>query len=147
MPERKAHHAGRLPGHVHVTVWFDGACTGNPGAMGAGAVLEAEGRREVVRVPLGRGTNNEAEYGGLIAGLRAAKRMGATQVTVHGDSQLVIRHLEGSYKVKAANLRPLYEEARDLLATFDEVDLNWVRREENAAADRAAREAVAMGPR
>ncbi len=128
---------------MHATVWFDGACSGNPGPMGGGAVVEAGGKRRVVSVPLGRGTNNEAEYGGLIAGLKAALDAGASRVTVHGDSHLVLRHLEGRYQVKAANLRPLYQEAKALLARFDETRLVWVRREQNAAADQAARDAIA----
>ncbi len=123
-------------------VWFDGASKGNPGRIGGGAIVEIAGRREVVRVDLGRGTNNEAEYGGLIAGLRRAAERGATEVTVRGDSQLAIRQLEGRYKVKAPNLRPLFEEAMALLARFQRVRLEWVRREENSAADRAANEAI-----
>ena len=127
---------------VHADVWFDGACLGNPGPMGAGAVVVVAGRRQVVSRHVGRGTNNEAEYHGVIAGLRHALAAGATHVTVRGDSQLVLRHLDGSYAVRAANLRPLYEEARGLLDHFEDVQLQWVRREANADADRAARAAV-----
>ncbi len=127
---------------MHATVWFDGASKGNPGRIGGGAVVEIAGKREVVRVDLGRGTNNEAEYGGLIAGLKRARDRGATQVTVRGDSQLAIRQLEGRYQVKAPNLRPLFDEAKALLGAFSQVRLEWVRREENSAADRAANEAI-----
>jgi len=128
---------------VHATVWFDGACSGNPGPMGGGAVVEIDGRRETVSLALGRGTNNEAEYGGLIAGLEEALGHGATSVTVRGDSQLILRHLEGRYAVRASNLRPLYERARVLLGRFERVRFEWVRREENGAADAAARAAIA----
>ncbi len=127
---------------MHADIWFDGACYGNPGPIGGGAIVEAGGKRHVERVFLGRGTNNEAEYGGLIAGLKRAAALGATSVTVAGDSQLIIRHLEGRYKVKAANLRPLYLEAKALLEAFDDVRLQWIRREMNAAADQAARDAI-----
>lgn len=124
-------------------VWFDGACTGNPGPMGAGAVVRLDGREKVISTSMGPGTNNEAEYHGLLAGLRAAAQQGASHVVVHGDSQLVLRHLSGEYKVKAANLRPLYEEAKRLLARFRRVELQWVPRDQNARADQAARDAIA----
>lgn len=108
--------------------------------MGAGALLVVDGNRiEVAETPPGRGTNNEAEYFGLIAGLKRAKAEGATTLTIHGDSQLVLRQLEGKYQVRAANLRPLYEEARRLLRRFSRYDLVWVPREENGDADRLAR--------
>lgn len=127
---------------VHAEVWFDGACSGNPGPMGGGAVIRMDGKDEAISKALGNGTNNEAEYGGLIAGLGAALRRGATSVTVRGDSQLVLRQLEGKYQVKAVNLRPYYEQAKGLLARFERVELIWVRRDENAGADAAARRAI-----
>ena len=120
-------------------VRFDGASLGNPGPMGAGAVVDIVGlpsARKELAMPLGDGTNNEAEYHGLILGLRHALAAGADEVEVAGDSQLVIRQLEGKYTVKAANLRPLHDEARRLLARFRRVKLRWVPRDENADADR-----------
>jgi len=131
-----------LPKVLHATVWFDGACTGNPGPMGAGAVVEAGEGSQVLSRRFGRGTNNEAEYHGLILGLRHALAAGADQATVRGDSQLVLRQLEGGYRVRAANLRPLWEEARGLVGRFKSVRLEWVPREENEAADAAARAAL-----
>ena len=127
---------------VHAEVWFDGACSGNPGPMGGGAVIVIDGKEEAVSKALGNGTNNEAEYGGLIAGLGAALRRGAASVTVRGDSQLVLRQLEGKYQVKAANLRPYYDQAKALLERFDPVKLVWVPRDQNAGADAAARRAI-----
>ncbi len=121
---------------MKATVWFDGACLGNPGPMGAGAVVEAGEERKELALPMGRGTNNEAEYHGLILGLRHALAAGADEVVVHGDSQLVLRQLEGRYKVKADNLKPLHEEAKALLARFRTTKLTWVPREANADADR-----------
>ncbi len=110
--------------------------------MAGGAVLEHAGERMVLRGPRGHGTNNEAEYQGLILGLRAARNAGASDVVIRGDSQLVIRQMEGRYKVKAANLQAYAEEARALLRTFDAHRFEWVRRDANAAADRAANEAL-----
>ncbi len=125
---------------VHADVWFDGACSGNPGPMGAGALVVVDGRRVEYRDGPGVGTNNEAEYLGLIGGLRTALELGADAVTVRGDSQLVLRHLEGRYRVKAENLKPLYREAMDLLGRFSAHALEWVPRDQNAVADRLARE-------
>ncbi len=117
------------------TVWFDGACLGNPGPMGAGAVVQIGSIRQDLSVPMGRGTNNEAEYHGLLLGLRQALAAGVDDVLVHGDSQLVIRQLKGEYAVKAENLRPLFADAKAVLARFKVVHLEWVPREENGAAD------------
>ena len=124
-------------------VWFDGACSGNPGPMGAGAVVVlGNGREQRLSASVGVGTNNEAEYHGLILGLQAALDGGAKAVHVRGDSQLILRQLEGRYQVKAANLRGLYGQAKALLERFERFELEWVRREDNAPADAAARAGV-----
>lgn len=127
---------------TRATVHFDGASSGNPGKAGAGAIVRIDGREERLSKSLGRATNNEAEYEALILGLRFAQAQGASTVAVRGDSQLVIRQLKGRYKVRAENLQPLYEQARELLDGFDEVDLAWLAREGNEAADDAARTAI-----
>ena len=131
---------------MHATVWFDGCCLGNPGPMGAGAVVQTERERKVLRKAFGLGTNNQAEYHGLILGLRHALGMDAETVTVHGDSQLVLRQLGGEYSVKAPGLKALHTEAKMLLSKFAKVKLEWVPREENAEADQASRQAL-QGPR
>ena len=110
--------------------------------MAGGAIVEIGGHRTVLHGRVGHGTNNEAEYEGLILGLDHALRAGATHVLVRGDSQLVIRHLSGEYQVKASNLVPLYREAKRLLSAFRDARLEWVRRLDNAAADQAANEAL-----
>lgn len=127
---------------MQAEIWFDGACSGNPGPMGAGAVVRVAGHDRVLSRAMGRGTNNEAEYHGLILGLEEARRLGADEVTVRGDSQLVLRQLEGQYLVRAANLRPLFERARALYTSFAKRRIEWVRRAQNAAADEAARRAL-----
>lgn len=127
---------------VHATVWFDGCCLGNPGPMGAGAVVQTDRERKVLRKAFGLGTNNQAEYHGLILGLRHALGMEADTVTVHGDSQLVLRQLGGEYAVKAPGLKALHAEARMLLSKFSKAKLEWVPREENAEADAASRRAL-----
>jgi ribonuclease HI len=126
----------------HATVWFDGASRGNPGLMAGGAVVDVDGRRVVLHGHVRKGTNNEAEYEGLLLGLRHALDADATTVEVRGDSQLVIRQLEGIYQVRAPNLKPLHREARSLLSRFRARRLVWVPREQNHDADEAANRAL-----
>lgn len=126
----------------HATIWFDGACLGNPGPMGAGAVVECGGRRRTVAKPLGRGTNNVAEYEAAIAGLGLAIAMGATSATLHGDSQLILRQLGGQYDVKAPALKALHAQAKALMAELGAVKLDWIPREKNAEADALSKAAA-----
>ncbi len=118
----------------------DGASKGNPGPAGIGMVLETPDGREVMAwgESIGRATNNVAEYRALIAGLRQALELGARSVTVLSDSQLMVRQIQGSYRVKSAGLQPLHAEATALLKRFDDYTVRHVRREENARADSLA---------
>ncbi|MGH9012714.1 MAG: ribonuclease HI family protein [Acidimicrobiia bacterium] len=123
-----------------VVVFCDGGARGNPGPAAIGAVVldpatAPPARLATVSERIGIATNNVAEYRALLAGLEAARDFPARAVSVRADSQLLIRQLEGRYRVKQAHLRPLYEEARALLAAYDEVDLAHVPREDNAVAD------------
>lgn len=131
-----------LTAFVHATVWFDGACLGNPGPMGAGVVVEGGGQRRTLARHLGRGTNNQAEYEAAIAGLALALSMGARRVTLHGDSQLILKQLAGEYKVAAPALKALHGQARALMAQFDDVRLQWVPRAQNAQADALSKQAA-----
>ncbi len=125
-------------------LYTDGAARGNPGPAGAGAVIVSPQGHIVAKIGkfLGENTNNYAEYMGLILGLKRAKAMGIKALDVFADSELLVRQLNGEYQVKAENLRPLFEEARQLLAGFPEVTLRHVRREENQAADEMSNRAI-----
>lgn len=127
-----------------VRVYSDGAARGNPGPAGAGAVVvDASGKVLARRGRfLGTATNNVAEYKGLLLGLEAAKELGAREVEVRADSQLLIRQLKGEYAVKHAGLKPLHAEALRLLRAFDRFDLQHVPREENALADEMSNRAI-----
>ncbi len=128
---------------LKASLWFDGAAEPNPGWAGAGFVVRIAGRpAEVHAVPLGRGTNNEAEWKALLLALRRARDLGATHVRVFGDSQLVLRQVKGEYKVRKAELKPLADEAAALLRAFQAYDVEWVPRAENAEADAASTEGV-----
>jgi ribonuclease HI len=123
-----------------VEVQCDGGARGNPGPAAIGAVVfdatvDPPALLASVSERIGVATSNVAEYEALIAGLKAAQPFGPRCVRVRADSQLMIRQLEGRYRVKAAHLRPLYEEARALLGEFDEVDLGHIPREQNVDAD------------
>lgn len=125
-------------------VYSDGAARGNPGPSGAGAVLIEPGGQVVAKLGkyLGHQTNNYAEYMGLLLGLKHAKALGAKEIEVFADSELLIRQLGGRYQVKSPSLRPLYEEAVKLLNDFSRVKLVHVPREMNAAADEMSNKAI-----
>ena len=118
----------------------DGAARGNPGPAGAGAIVVDESGAVLAEVAegLGETTNNVAEYTAVIRGLEEAKRLGAREVLLRSDSQLLINQLTGRYRVKAPHLQPLHKRVRDLMRAFTRVDLEHVPRERNAAADSLA---------
>lgn len=129
---------------VRVRIETDGASRGNPGpAAGAAVLFDSEGRA-LVRVAryLGTATNNVAEYTGLIAGLEEAARLGATDVEVRADSELMVRQLNGIYRVKHPGLMPLFAEVVRRLAGFHAYKVSHIPREQNRSADRAANDAV-----
>src|SRR5690349_18987102 len=97
-----------------LTLEFDGGSRGNPGPAGIGAVVRASDGTPLVTLGryIGRATNNVAEYKALITALQKAKELGAKKVVVRGDSELIVRQMNGQYKVKNADLKPLYEEAQ-----------------------------------
>ncbi|MHB8877014.1 MAG: ribonuclease HI family protein [Myxococcaceae bacterium] len=131
-------------GMQRVRVYSDGAARGNPGHAGAGAVLVEPSGQVVDRLGkyLGVQTNNFAEYMGLLLGLRRARDLNVREVEVFADSELMIRQLGGRYQVKSTSLRPLYEEALQLLNGFSRVKLVHVPREMNSAADEMSNRAI-----
>jgi ribonuclease HI len=120
-----------------LVVNVDGGARGNPGpaAIGAvlttpdGEVLERHGER------IGQATNNVAEYRALLLGLERARERGAREVELVGDSELVVRQVQGDYKVKDEALKGLYAKVVKALAGFDRWSIRHVRREDNEAAD------------
>jgi ribonuclease HI len=125
------------------TLFFDGACRGNPGPMAIGAVLLENGIKvKEVSENIGRGTNNIAEWNALIEGLKLAISHGCRELEVKGDSQLVIRQISGKYQVKSENLIPLYNQARKLCVKFDKINFKWVEREHNSYTDGLSNKAL-----
>jgi ribonuclease HI len=135
--------SGHRPARA-LCVFSDGASRGNPGPAGAGAVLALPSGEVVERLGLflGTQTNNHAEYMGAILGLKRARALGADEVELVADSQLLIRQLAGRYRVRSPTLRPLYEETRSLLALFRRHTLRHLPREENHEADTMSNRAI-----
>jgi ribonuclease HI len=129
---------------VKVVAYTDGASRGNPGPSSFGVVLfDADGRQvHSVSQALGRATNNQAEYRGAIAALEAALGLGAREVELRMDSELVVRQLSGRYKVRNPGLIPLHNRIRYLRKLFDRVSIVHVPRAQNREADRLANEAL-----
>lgn len=128
-----------------VVVEADGGSRGNPGPAGYGAVVFDADRNRVLaerREFLGVATNNVAEYRGLIAGLTAARDLGAHEVEVRMDSKLVVEQMSGRWKVKHPDMIPLAQRSRDLAGSFARVTYTWIPRSENSHADRLANEAM-----
>ncbi len=122
----------------------DGASRGNPGPAGAGVqITDADGDvLAEVAEGLGAATNNVAEYTAVIRGLERARDLGATDVLLRSDSQLLINQLMGRYRVKSPHLQPLHRRVRELATGFDSIKFEHVRRERNTEADRLANEGV-----
>ena len=116
---------------MHLLVFTDAGARGNPRpAAFAYLISTKEGKKLKEQAGyIGIATNNEAEYRGLIAGLEEAKRVGAEEVTVTMDSELVVNQLLGKYRVKAVNLLPLYKRAMDLFSSFPKAKIAHAPRE------------------
>jgi len=135
------------PAGPALRAWVDGGARGNPGPAGYGAYVEDENGRVVGELSgfLGVTTNNVAEYRGLLAALELARRMNARSLVVHADSELVVKQMNGIYRVKHEKLRPLFLEARSLASLLPAFTIRHVRREQNQDADRLANEAMDRG--
>ncbi len=127
-----------------VVVNVDGGARGNPGPAAVAAVATvADG--EVVgerRLYIGEATNNVAEYRAVLLGLELARDLGASEVEVVNDSELVSKQIGGQYKVKHAGLKPLYLDAMRALREFERWQVRSVRRESNERADALVNQAL-----
>ena len=130
---------------MQVTINIDGGSRGNPGLAGAGVVIKSADDGTVLHqagIYLGRATNNVAEYQGLIEGLRRAKKLNATDVEVFSDSELLVRQMNGEYRVKNEGLKPLHAKANDLVVNFEKFHIAHIPREQNTQADEMANTAM-----
>ena len=127
-----------------VILYCDGASRGNPGPSSYGyVVVSFEG--EVLAkgcARIGITTNNVAEYQALVHGLKRCLDLGAREITIRSDSELMVRQLNGQYKVRAEQLKDLFKAAKTMLARFTKTHVAHVRREQNTVADALANEAL-----
>jgi ribonuclease HI len=134
-----------------LVIYCDGGSRGNPGPAAIGAVVldpstDPPTRVATVSERIGETTNNVAEYRALIAGLEAAAPFRAARVCVRADSMLVVQQLRGEWKVRQSHLRPLYDEARALLRTYQSIDIAHVPRSKNVDADALVNAALDLTP-
>jgi ribonuclease HI len=129
---------------VKVVVHVDGGARGNPGTAAAAAVVSTPDGDVLDEhaVTLGRATNNVAEYRGLLLGLERARALGATEVDVVNDSELIAHQVNGRYKVKHPDMVPLHREAMEALRGFGRWSVRPVPRAQNAAADALVNQAL-----
>lgn len=125
-----------------MVVHVDGGARGNPGPAAAAAVATTPEGEELAESSayLGEVTNNVAEYRAVLLGLELARSLGAREVEVINDSELVARQIGGEYKVKSAGLKPLFIETMRELRGFDRWSVRSVRREDNVRADELVNE-------
>lgn len=117
-------------------VHIDGASRGNPGAAAYAVVIRRPGGEVVEEsASIGTETNNVAEYTGLVKALEKARSLGLKKLHIHSDSELLVKQMNGEYRVKNADLQSLFAEAKELQRQFEHVRLTHVRREQNKRAD------------
>jgi ribonuclease HI len=126
---------------MRLTVHVDGGARGNPGPAAAAAVISGPVSDEASEL-LGVATNNVAEYRGLLLGLARARELGATEVDVINDSELVAKQVNGEYKVKHPDMKPLHAQAMAALREFDSWSIRSVPRAQNADADALVNQAL-----
>jgi len=129
---------------VKVVLHVDGGARGNPGPAAIGVVVSSPDGEvlDEVAETIGVATNNVAEYRALLRGIQRAQALGATEVEIVNDSELVAKQLTGAYKVKHAAMKPLYAEAITALRQFDAWRVRSVPRAENARADELVNQAL-----
>jgi ribonuclease HI len=125
-------------------LYTDGAARGNPGPAGLGVVIEDDQGMRLGGLCryLGKATNNQAEYYALIEGLQAVRDWNPDRLEIYLDSQLVVEQVNGRYRVKNQDLKPLYQRARELIDSFPEVVIRHVERAKNKGADALANRAI-----
>ena len=128
------------------SLYFDGASRSNPGPASYGGVIYDENNNEIATYKkyIGKHTNNVAEYLGCFHGVQACIQEGIKNVTIYGDSKLVIEQISGRWKVKSDNIRPIYNEIKKVLDSkpFEHIEFKHVKRNKNKRADQLANQAL-----
>lgn len=141
--------SGAKPGSTGewITAYCDGGSRGNPGPAGFGVFVAGPNGESVAELSeyIGKATNNVAEYSALLAALEFALKSGRRRLRVVADSELMVKQMQGRYKVNSPDLRPLYEEAKRRVAQLEMFRIEHVLRGKNQTADRLANEAMDRG--
>ena len=128
---------------MELTIYTDGASRNNPGEAGAGVSIMRDGRAlEQLARYLGTATNNVAEYTAAIMGLERAVKLGARRVKLLADSELLVKQINGQYKVKNEGLKPLHARVKELIAAIGSVEVQYIPRAQNKEADALANRAI-----
>jgi len=127
-----------------LVICADGASLGNPGPSAIGATIKDEEGRLITCISqgIGRATNNQAEYRAIIAALEKAIRLGAREVNISLDSQLIVRQVSGEYRVKKAALKPLYQQVKQLQSRLESFTITHIPRRQNREAHNLAGKAL-----
>ena len=125
-------------------LYADGGSRGNPGPAGIGAVILDSKKKKVREVfkYIGEQTNNNAEYNALICGLEEVRSLGADEVIINLDSELVVKQINGEYRVKNADIKPLFEKAIEALKNFKSFEIRHIDRSKNKEADKLVNKAI-----
>lgn len=123
-------------------IYIDGASRGNPGPAGIGIVLDDNGDRKTLYKYIGETTNNIAEYTALVYALQEALIERKGSVVINSDSELLVKQLNGEYRVKNENLRPFFDQFQHLIKGFSKIEIRLISRQENSIADRLANKAI-----
>jgi len=127
-----------------VYIHCDGASRGNPGEAGIGYII-SDSKGDVLEEKwdyLGQATNNVAEYTALVRALQDSIKLGARQVHVYSDSELLVKQIKGEYRVKNPGLAQLFRQVAGLIACFESFSITHIPREENKIADKLANKGI-----
>lgn len=132
---------------MKLIIHTDGAARGNPGPAGIGVTIQKEDGTRLAEISqfIGRATNNVAEYTALITALEKAAALGAQELEVYTDSELVVKQIKGEYRVKNEGLKPLYQKVKSLASQFSNFHIAHVVRDKNKEADRLANKGIDEG--
>ena len=127
-----------------LTIYTDGAARGNPGPASIGAIIKDEQGKLITTISrrIGSTTNNQAEYRAIIAALEKVVTLGAGTVVLNSDSELIVRQINGKYRVKNASLKPLHQKVKQLISLLEDFTINHIPRQQNTEADSLANKAL-----
>jgi len=129
---------------MHLIIKTDGGARGNPGPAGAGVIISQNNGQELFAGGffLGNATNNVAEYMGIVHALELASQLGGTKLEIFCDSELVVKQINGQYRVKNANLRKYYQQVIKLIKKFSGFTISHIYRQDNKDADAMVNQAL-----